>query len=215
MSYSEKPGWSVNIKDYEYSMSYTAVFEFDEQEMRDTSVIISAFAGDDCRGVSKLQYIPELEKHIAFLLVYSNNADGDTLSFKIYQPEEDLTRVVGETTTFTADAINGNLETPFVFTTLPIGDELVPYSFYLNQNYPNPFNPETTIEYGLPTDQKVKLQIFNILGQKIATLVNERQEAGRYKITFNATNPTLPNGVYFYYLKAGDYKRTRKMLILK
>ncbi|MCK5077758.1 MAG: T9SS type A sorting domain-containing protein, partial [Calditrichia bacterium] len=215
LSYMEKPDWAVNAKDYEYSMSFTAVFEFDEQEMRDTSLIISAFVNDTCRGVSKLQYIPELEKYISFLLVYGNNADGDTLSFKIYQPEEDLTRQVEETAIFNSDEINGNLESPFVFTALPIGDELVPYTFYLNQNYPNPFNPETIIEYGLPHDEKVKLIIYNILGQKIKTLVNTNQKAGRYKITFNAAKPTLPNGVYFYYLKAGDYKRTRKMLILK
>ena len=98
---------------------------------------------------------------------------------------------------------------------LPIGDELVPYTFYLSQNYPNPFNPVTTIEYGLPTDQKVKLQIFNILGQRVKTLVNKRQEAGRYTITFDAAKEGLGNGVYFYYLKAGNYKKTRKMILIK
>ena len=215
LSYMEKPDWAVNAKDYEYSMSFTAVFEFDKQEMRDTSLIISAFVNDDCRGVAKLQYIPELEQYIAFLLVYGNNAEGDTLFFKLYQPEEDLTRQVEETAIFNSDEINGNLESPFMFTALPIDDELVPYSFYLNQNYPNPFNPETTIEYGLPNNEKVKLFIYNILGQKIKTLVNTDQKAGRYKVTFSGTNPTLPNGVYFYYLKAGSFKTTRKMLILK
>ena len=96
-----------------------------------------------------------------------------------------------------------------------IDDELVPYEFYLSQNYPNPFNPETIIEYGIPIDAEVKLTIFNTLGQRVATLVNEKQEAHRYSVTFNASEYQLSSGIYFYQLQTGSYNKVRKLLYLK
>lgn len=109
----------------------------------------------------------------------------------------------------------------------------LPNDFVLNQNYPNPFNPTTTIEYSIPYSVKsenanlayqqagVKIVVFDVLGKIVATLVNEQQAAGSYKVEFDAS--TLPSGVYYYQLKAGNPSRssgkvfiqTRKMLLLK
>ncbi len=87
-------------------------------------------------------------------------------------------------------------------------------SSILEQNYPNPFNPSTTISYQLSVASQVKLKVYNILGQKIRTLVNRRQEAGNYTVKFNCA--FLPSGVYVYQLKsAGKYVLTRKMLLLR
>jgi len=88
-----------------------------------------------------------------------------------------------------------------------------PKSFFLSQNYPNPFNPATTIEYQLPSASAVKLEIFDALGRKITTLVNERQEAGKHQVQFNAAG--LASGAYFYKLQAGSNVETRKMLLVK
>ena len=79
----------------------------------------------------------------------------------------------------------------------------VPTVYELYQNYPNPFNPTTKIKYSVPKTSKVSLALFTILGEEIATLVNEEKTAGNYEVEFNASN--LPSGVYFYRLQAGEF----------
>lgn len=88
-----------------------------------------------------------------------------------------------------------------------------PKEFKLEQNYPNPFNPTTTIQFAVPSVSDVKLEVFNILGQKVASLVNRRMEAGVHTVNFNATN--LSSGVYFYRLQAGNFVQTKKMMLVK
>jgi|GEM_PF-858821 len=88
----------------------------------------------------------------------------------------------------------------------------LPGDFALEQNYPNPFNPSTTISYQLPKVSVVSLRVFNMLGQVVATLVNEKKEAGHYRTTWNAN---VPSGVYFYRLLAGEYVETKKMTLLR
>ncbi|NWF50996.1 MAG: T9SS type A sorting domain-containing protein [Ignavibacteriaceae bacterium] len=85
--------------------------------------------------------------------------------------------------------------------------------FSLHQNYPNPFNPSTTIRYQVPDFSFVSLIVYDLLGNKIKTLVNEEKPAGKYEIEFNSVD--LPGGVYFYQLNAGSYAETKKMLLLK
>lgn len=92
-------------------------------------------------------------------------------------------------------------------------DAGVPRTFELAQNYPNPFNPSTAISYQLPTATNVTLKVYDMLGREVATLVNARQEAGRYQVTFNAAN--LASGIYFYRLQAGNFVETKKMMLIK
>ncbi len=88
-----------------------------------------------------------------------------------------------------------------------------PSAFKLAQNYPNPFNPSTTIEYQLPSASVVKLDVFDALGRKVSTLVNERKSAGVHQVNFNAAG--LASGTYFYKLQVGDKVETKKMLLVK
>lgn len=97
-------------------------------------------------------------------------------------------------------------------TNLEPGSEL-PTVFALNQNYPNPFNPTTQLSYDLPESADVRLDVFNIQGQRVATLVNATQNAGRYNVTFDARN--LASGVYIYRLQAGAHVMTKKMTLVK
>ena len=90
---------------------------------------------------------------------------------------------------------------------------MIPTSLTLDQNYPNPFNPTTKIRYGVPSTMKVTLDIYNSLGEKITTLVNQPQTAGYYEVNFNATR--FASGVYYYRLVTNDVAITKKMLILK
>ncbi len=86
-------------------------------------------------------------------------------------------------------------------------------NFSLSQNYPNPFNPMTTIKYRIAKEGFITLKVFNMLGQKVVTLVNQDQKPGNYSINFNAT--CLASGVYMYRIKSGDYSLTKKMELLK
>ena len=91
--------------------------------------------------------------------------------------------------------------------------EITPSVFALNQNYPNPFNPSTIIRYQLPQESKVILTVYDILGAKVAVLLDEKKEPGVYEINFNADH--LPNGTYIYRIVAGSYIETKKMILLK
>ena len=97
----------------------------------------------------------------------------------------------------------------------------------LFQNYPNPFNPNTVISYQLPVTGYVTLKVYDILGNEVATLVNEEQTAGSYEVEFNTNSHSgevrnlpagrqgLPSGVYFYQLKAGTFIEAKKMMMIK
>ena len=88
-----------------------------------------------------------------------------------------------------------------------------PHRYTLSQNYPNPFNPATNIQFGLPKASHVKIEVFNILGQKVATLLDERKSAGYHAVEFDGSN--LSSGVYFYKIQADAFSRVRKMLLIK
>lgn len=96
--------------------------------------------------------------------------------------------------------------------------DYIPKIFILSQNYPNPFNPETTIKYYLPKASPISLIIYNILGQEIKTLVNEIKPAGYYEIIWNGTNNNginVSSDIYLYRLLAGEYVRTKKMILIR
>ncbi|MFZ0390102.1 MAG: choice-of-anchor D domain-containing protein, partial [Calditrichia bacterium] len=97
-------------------------------------------------------------------------------------------------------------------------ERLIPLTFEVSQNYPNPFNPQTTIKYSIPENQKVEIAVYNALGQKVSTLLNQYQEAGYYSINWDATNFSgvkVGSGIYFYVVKAGSHKAIKKMILLK
>lgn len=89
----------------------------------------------------------------------------------------------------------------------------IPVSYTISQNYPNPFNPTTNINYDLPNESFVNIKVYNDLGQEVMTLVNKEQKAGKYVVSFNATN--LSSGIYFYKITANNFIQTKKMILLK
>ena len=89
----------------------------------------------------------------------------------------------------------------------------LPADYSLSQNYPNPFNPVTSINFAISNREFVTLKVYDVLGNEIATLVNEQKPAGEYDIDFNASS--LSSGIYYYQLKAGDYIETKKMILIK
>ena len=91
--------------------------------------------------------------------------------------------------------------------------EIAPSQYELSQNYPNPFNPSTTIKFSLPKQTQLKLNLYNMLGELVETIVEGNYEVGNYKVTFNASN--LPSGVYVYRIESSDFVQTKKMMLLK
>ncbi len=97
-------------------------------------------------------------------------------------------------------------------------DGTLPSSFNISQNYPNPFNPVTAIEYNLYSRSQVTIEIFDILGRKILTLIDDIKPAGKYRINWDgrdSSNRSVATGIYFYRFRAGDYIDTRKMILIK
>jgi len=93
-----------------------------------------------------------------------------------------------------------------------------PKAYSLHQNYPNPFNPETKIYFDIPADQKVKILVYNVLGQKVRTLVNEEFRAGSHILNWDGRNDVgqrLPSGIYIYRIKAGNFIAAKKMMMVK
>lgn len=99
------------------------------------------------------------------------------------------------------------------FTSAVAGRKELPLGYALAQNYPNPFNPTTTINFALGKASQVKLTVYNVLGQKVVTLLDQRMNAGPHIVSFDASN--LTSGVYFYRLEAGDFLSQKRMLLIK
>ncbi len=112
--------------------------------------------------------------------------------------------------------VGSNAKVDYVVFGAPTGVGLVsvlPEDYSLKQNYPNPFNPITNIEYSLPEESLVQIKVYDIIGNEVATLVNEEQSAGVYKVDFDAVK--LSSGMYFARITANDFTKTVKMTLLK
>jgi len=96
--------------------------------------------------------------------------------------------------------------------------DAIPKTFNLEQNFPNPFNPTTAIQYHIPFDSHVKLIIYDLLGHEVSTIVDENKVIGNHIIQWNGKDnlgQVVSGGIYFYKLQAGEFTRTRKMVLLK
>ena len=113
----------------------------------------------------------------------------------------------------------GKLDVQKSMQNTPIGtgvdDETLLKEFSLEQNYPNPFNPSTVIQYSVPSESVVKLEVFDLLGQKVSTLINEYKTAGKYQAEVNMSANNFVSGVYFYRLTAGKTILSKKMMLIK
>lgn len=100
-----------------------------------------------------------------------------------------------------------------IITGVDYNNNLLPKEYYLSQNFPNPFNPSTSIVFSIPSAQLVVLEVYDILGQQVKTLINNEMRAGNYKFNFNADD--LSSGIYFYKLRAGSFSQVKKMILLR
>jgi hypothetical protein len=94
-----------------------------------------------------------------------------------------------------------------------VADEALPLSYQLKQNYPNPFNPQTVIEYSVPEVTRTSIKIYNVLGEKVETLVDRTESPGIYQIVWNPEG--IASGIYFIRLNAGQFNKIRKAVLLR
>jgi len=101
---------------------------------------------------------------------------------------------------------------------LGVDNDGLPTSYMIHQNYPNPFNPVTTLRYDLPEVALVNITIYDMMGRQVSTLVSSQQSAGYKSVRWNATNDAgslVSAGLYLYMIQAGNFKQTKKMILLK
>ncbi|MFA6469388.1 MAG: right-handed parallel beta-helix repeat-containing protein [Bacteroidota bacterium] len=192
----------------------------------DTALVkpVSMQRGAASDSMSLAQYIPAGKANVALAGVYPLNTPGDIARFTFRISDEGkakesilftVTKFVLNETDFTKDG--GTI-------TLDVKDIMqIPAVFALEQNYPNPFNPETTIRYQLPKESSVNIVIYNILGQKVRTLINEHLSAGFYTLQWNGTDEYgsgVSSGMYIYRIEAvssgrQQYVSSKKMMFVK
>jgi len=147
--------------------------------------------------------------------IWGHTGYDDGVTTAMFLRESDNTGVILLTNADGDQPYKAAVDRLFDEITVGIEEELneIPTEFLLSQNYPNPFNPSTKIKYSVPQSANVSIKVFDILGNEIETLVNEEKPAGTYEVTWYAEQ--LPSGVYFYQLKAGEYRAVKKMILLK
>jgi hypothetical protein len=145
--------------------------------------------------------------------------DNTDISVKVYGDtvNADTAYVVMSTNAPTTPVVN--VEVSRDVTVVGLEDILgIPKTYAVSQNYPNPFNPNTTIRYQLPMHSQVKLSVYNVLGQRVRTLLDNQVEAGYHVVEWDGMNDAgnqIASGVYIYRFEAGDYRRTLKMIMMK
>ena len=206
--------WKV-ISGTQYNMVVIAELEITNYElrMRNEELGIGVFDEEDnCRSIGKWEDYGD-DGFWYFTIV--GNEDNEELYFRAIS--NGISYESNETITFINDITIGNPEKPI---TITFSNSVmhIPKVYGLSQNYPNPFNPTTTIKYQLPEDTKVEITVYNILGQKVRTLVNEKKSAGYHSVIWDGKddrNNTIGTGIYFYKISADNYSEIKKMLLMK
>jgi len=198
--------WEFNCSDYEFIGTITASIENREDMDGD---IIAAFTGDECRGIAERIYFFLDDRYYYIIQVYSNEIDGEELTFKYYDSLNDEIIEYTESIEFENNIIVGDgfktfaLEKPY----------LIPEAYSLDNAYPNPFNPATTLRFGIPLEGKVSLIIYNLQGREVSTLIEGNMDAGYHSVVWNADSHS--SGLYFVKMIAGEYVNTQKLMLVK
>ncbi|GMU86840.1 MAG: hypothetical protein AMXMBFR48_20810 [Ignavibacteriales bacterium] len=215
------PDWVVDAGKYESSMNLIAALAEEWSDTAMTLPVAGVFVGDECRGFARPLSLGQHKKPIYLITVYGKPDGQDTLEIRLLEEATGMVRRVATVLQFSANTVSGSLHEPILLqSALTSSGEMsgLPGEYILEQNYPNPFNPSTNIRFGLPESGDVELNIFNIMGEKVAVLVKDYRQAGYYTISWDARNQNgeiLPTGIYFSVMKSGTFSQTRKIIFLK
>ena len=202
-------GWNLNAYDYEFNGAIT--FAVNNIEGNDND-ILAAFVDGEVRGIAERLYFPFGDKYIYIMQVYSNEVQGEELSFKLYDSITGEIYNYVESIIFENDMIIGDGFATFNLENT-VDDIILPTESGLSKAYPNPFNPTTSLDYDLSVDGNVSITVYDISGQVVEVLVDDYKYAGEYSLTWNAQN--YSSGVYFIGMEANGNYFTQKLMLIK
>ena len=238
LSDNSRFAWMVTAKDIQGSQSnsdssYFYTDEFPEAPSNFSTIIPE----NNAEGIApEVEFVwnqatdPDPVEEIRYQLVYSTDwQDSSTYNYSDLLEDTSIIVTLDDNIEYywlvvakdsDGFSIGSNDDNPnrMVVGTLSLDDAMMPETFALYQNYPNPFNPITTIRYDLPNDEMVTITIYNLMGRVIKSLVNSEQRAGFRSVRWNATNnfgDLVSAGMYIYTIQAGEFKQTKKMVLLK
>ncbi len=202
--------------DYTETPEYTPIniLSIDDPDIEEIGIFVDGI----CKGATKVEEFP-LQ---IFAFVEDENRGADDISFgfyygdRRYRQTKEFAVFDEESGAFTEKSIELK---PYEFQTIRFGEaDEISLTFELLSNYPNPFNPSTTISYSIPTESKVELTIYNIKGQKVKTLTNDKFDKGKHSVIWDGdddSGKSVSSGIYFYKLKSGKESSVKRMLLLK
>jgi len=208
---------TVSLEDFVEVRGYGLTVEYDNTllEFVETRVVDNILGETD---LAAPQIFAQADGKVAIAALGNTASEGDLGLNLIFRAKQEIEDSYIELTNGALQ--DGTYGLNQITTPVSVRIETRPEAYALHENYPNPFNPETTIKYQLPDAGQVRLEVYNMLGQVVKTLVdNQFQNAGRYTLQWDATNNSgqpLSSGVYFYRILAGgEYQSHKKMLLLK
>jgi hypothetical protein len=210
---ANKAGWSFYPGTYEYNMTVIATVHSDGVDWRRSDNLVGAFVGDECRGVVPLMKVPGIDHYLAFATIHSNDASGETVTFRAFDAKGETIYDATESMQFVADAVSGAIRDPIVLTPASRADTGLPSVYRLAQN-----NPVTTIRFELPQASRVVMKIYDVAGHEIRTVVDQNYPAGAHSVIWDAKTSSgrdAASGVYFYRITAGSFTDVRKMVLLR
>jgi hypothetical protein len=200
--------WDFNYGDYEFIGTVTTSIESRVDFEGD---VVGVFVDDQCRGIAERMYFSFDDSYYYIIQVYSNVTDGEELTFKYYDRENDEVIEYSETLTFENNMIVGD-----GFNTFGLSRERnlsQPEAYAISDAYPNPFNPVTSFKYTMPEDGMVQVAIYDINGRMVSELVNGYRSAGSYQVVWDAND--LSSGVYMINMISGDFAAVQKVMLIK
>jgi len=224
------PEWTVKATRHEQSMAVIAELAVDGTRLTDPQARLGAFVDGDLRGVARPVKLPGQETYRAFLLVHGSAQDTAPVTLRLFDPEtrrvHEQTRLLGgrsadaaaraklpTSVDFVPGQPRGSVANPVLVNAGALPPDWRPETFELRGNYPNPVARATTVRYALPADEHVRIEVYDLLGRRVRTAVNEAQKAGWHEVQIDAGR--LASGVYFYRMEAGTFRESRKMVVVK
>ena len=205
LSYPDEPEMGVDFIFYNFNLGY-----YDEArvtKVKDNQIWINVDLISDEYGTivtnGPYQWTDLVLLNFGSNVIVTSNVvfwDINNSCWGVYDSDNATTWGIGNFDNLTTSIEIENVENPL-------------NSYTLNQNYPNPFNPSTTIQFSLPKATQIKINLYNMLGEQIATVADGMYETGNHKVTFNASS--LPSGAYIYRLESDAFVQVKKMILLR
>lgn len=211
-------GWTVSPADFPHTQSVVARAVLGGEPLASEGALLAAFApdgagGEACRGVATVQMVGD--EALFFLTTYGTAPTGETLTLRFYDPATNAEVTALPALDFVADGLVGSVGDPFVArdaASTSVEDE-IPEAFALESAYPNPFRTATRLSYALPSAERVRLVLFDLLGREVQVLVDAAQPPGRYHVDLPARG--LASGVYLYRIEAGEHEAVKRVVLVK